>query len=191
MHELDTDNPKSKDFMWELTDARLLFNIKRSYHLHGALYLWRDAWSATEGKRIGLQKEITQTLGGYGENDSRRPLFVSEGDSDSKRKAILNSRYLTFCLDAFREDSTDTIVFGHSLSDQDNHVVDALRWGEKKKIAISIFPGKSPAEIQEDILRFEKQLSGHYLYFFNSTTHPLGNKEPHIASNPVSAEGTE
>jgi len=198
MHDFDSANPKSKDFIWKWSESGLLFDINDTkpwetnavliHHLHGALYLWRDAWSAREGKIVGVQGEITQIIEGPEVSETRRPLFVSEGDTKSKVKAILNSRYLTFCLEAFREDVADTVVFGHSLSATDTHIVEALNSGTRRKIALSLFPGEGQEKIEENISRLEKLLPNHELFFFDSTTHPLGCKELQIKPRPDSVE---
>ena len=66
-------------------------------------------------------------------------------------------------------------IFGHSLGEQDQHLIDALRQAPLKTLCISIYPRS------EAFIRFQKN---HYtalfaekkltLRFFNSKTHPLG-----------------
>jgi hypothetical protein len=66
-------------------------------------------------------------------------------------------------------------IFGHSLGEQDQHLIDALRQAPLKTLCIAIYPRS------EAFIRFQKN---HYtalfadkklaLRFFNSKTHPLG-----------------
>ena len=66
-------------------------------------------------------------------------------------------------------------IFGHSLGEQDQHLIDALRQAPLKTVCISIYPRS------EAFIRFQKN---HYtalfadknltLRFYNAKTHPLG-----------------
>ena len=67
-------------------------------------------------------------------------------------------------------------IFGHSLGEQDQHLIDALRQAPLKTLCVSIYPRS------EAFIRFQKN---HYtalfadkkleLRFFDSKTHPLGD----------------
>ena len=65
-------------------------------------------------------------------------MFISEGKSLTKLKAIKSNTYLSFCLKKLEENSDKSlIIFGQSLSEQDEHIVKVI---DKKyeNIAISI-----------------------------------------------------
>jgi len=104
------------------------------------------------------------------------PLFVSEGSSDDKRKSIRYSDYLSFCHEQLMAHKDALCLFGHSLSEQDQHLINALRQAPLKTLCISIYPRS------EAFIRFQKN---HYaalfadkkltLRFYNSKTHPLGS----------------
>ncbi|WP_162458475.1 DUF4917 family protein [Pseudactinotalea terrae] len=105
---------------------------------------------------------------------SGRPLFVSEGTSRAKLSTIRGSQYLSWCLDRLRTSTGDTVVFGHSLAPQDQHVMEALVAGGKREIAISVWPDDDPRAIIEQKAHLRRALEPHTVHFFDSTTHPLG-----------------
>ena len=104
------------------------------------------------------------------------PLFVSESSSDDKRKSIRQCDYLSFCHEQLMGHKDALCLFGHSLGEQDQHLIDALRQAPLKTLCISIYPRS------EAFIRFQKN---HYtalfadkkltLRFYNAKTHPLGN----------------
>ena len=66
------------------------------------------------------------------------PLFVSEGDAESKKNSISRSSYLSFAFSQFQQESQALVIFGNSLGDSDKHFVDAIvAWGDRP-IAISM-----------------------------------------------------
>lgn len=99
---------------------------------------------------------------------------MSEGTSAAKRRTISQSPYLSFCLQRLRDDSAPTVVFGHSLSGQDQHIVEALVYGPRHQIAVSVYPGADPLDLNHERARIRKVLRQHEVLFFDSTTHPLG-----------------
>ena len=169
------------DFMWNSGWTFAPSNVEvRSgratpiYYLHGAVHLWQDEaglngkWtSADSGNLLDLASK-------YPADSGRRPLFVSEGTSKAKVRSIQRSAYLAFCRDTLTENESNTLVFGHSLSDTDRHVIDALDAGRPRTIAVSLFPSGDPKEVIETKARILRSLDRHKVFFFDSTTHPLG-----------------
>ena len=107
-------------------------------------------------------------------NEDWLPLFVTEGDSDSKRRAIARSEYLSFAYRSLVDHEGPLVVLGHSLSDQDAHLVDALN-KTKRELAIGILV-QSDGHIASEKARFTGQLPWHRLSFFDASTHPLGRE---------------
>jgi hypothetical protein len=150
------------------------------YYLHGAVHLWQDddnengKWTNADGGNL------LSLASNYTARSSRRPLFVSEGTSSAKARSIQRSPYLSFCLESLADDEDDTVIFGHSLSAQDKHILDAINTGPKRKIAVSVHPSGDPQKIIEEKLRIQQALDRHKIYFYDSTTHPLGDPALHI-----------
>ena len=169
------------DFMWNAGATFDPRNVEvRSrhataiYYLHGAVHLWQDEagnngkWTSAEGGNLLNLAEKYQPTSG------RRPLFISEGTSTAKTRSIQRSAYLAFCRDALTDDTSNTVVFGHSLSEPDHHIIEALDEGRSRTIAVSLYPSDDPNQIIEDKARIVRALGRHTVHFFDSTTHPLG-----------------
>ncbi len=85
------------------------------------------------------------------------PLFVSEGTSTQKERAVRRSSYLTTVYDrVIKEDIGETLViYGWSASEQDKHIINALLSNKTlKKIAISI--NTQRGDVYEKCNRFHK-----------------------------------
>ena len=82
------------------------------------------------------------------------------------------------------------MVFGSTLSSEfDRHILDAIKQWQRydrfrlgdeatpREIAISIHPSVGSAEIIAEKNRLLEQLRGYEVFFFDSTTHPLGDTQ--------------
>lgn len=106
------------------------------------------------------------------------PLFISEGASDSKLSRIKRNDYLRFSFEKLQSLDGNLVVIGHSLhKDYDQHLVDALRDGGLNSIAIGVWPQQEPEQILLFKSRILAEIKGKKVYFFDSTTHPLGKPE--------------
>ena len=148
----------------------------RVLYVHGGLHLVKNQ----DDKARKIINTAPTLLSNFAINHSISalddvPLFVSEGSSEDKRKSIRHSDYLSFCHAQLMGHKDALCIFGHSLGEQDQHLIDALRQAPLKTLCISIYPRN------EAFIRFQKN---HYsrlfaeqklaLRFFNSKTHPLG-----------------
>lgn len=100
-------------------------SAKHLYYLHGALHLYADegevkkrVWNTTGVPLIDQVREALES--------KRYPLVVSEGDRIQKMEHIEASSYLSYCWRKFENFHGALVVFGHSLSAQDQHVLDAI-----------------------------------------------------------------
>jgi hypothetical protein len=127
-------------------------------YLHGALHLFdqqteiiKYTWSKTA---TPIVEQIRQAM-----DEGKFPLFVSEGTSESKRRRILHNAYLHKALRAFESCCISTknaiVVFGHSLADNDEHVLNCIATGGASHLLIGIFGDPSGPESQATILRAE------------------------------------
>ncbi len=150
----------------------------RVLYLHGALHLERDAWGTTKKRHYVPDRPLlssfqSQPLGLEG----WVPQFVSEGTSQEKQQAISRSAYLTFAHEALQMHDGPMVVFGHSLSDEDSHLVHALNLQPGRTLAISIYPsGDDPDEyVRSEKARIGGLFPAHELQFYDARTHPLGS----------------
>lgn len=171
------------DFFWssgmtfDQFNTEIWGNKTSIIYLHGALFLHQDSSAI---RKIRSTSNLLQAI-----EDSllqnRIPVFVSEGSSNEKYKAISRNPYLTFAFRKFQRIQTGLTIFGHSLSQHDQHIVDKLNNNKKiQKIAYAVHTGdgKSTEDIQEDIDTTKHKLRqftrrGGTLQFFDSSTSPL------------------
>jgi hypothetical protein len=145
------------------------------YFLHGALHLVVGGSGVTCKLRRNAIQSVLDQFGEPIEGDPRaRPLLVSEGTARDKLRAIEGNAYLAKALQTLRELDLPVVVFGSSLSPQDDHLLDALNEHPERPIAIALLPGgrREVAARQADVYA---RLETHELQFFDSTSHPLGD----------------
>ncbi len=95
------------------------------YYLHGALHLYvaegevrKMVWSNTG---IPLVDQVMRSL-----EEQRYPLVVSEGRSIDKSERIEASSYLSHCKRKFEGIVGSLFIYGSSLSEQDDHILDGI-----------------------------------------------------------------
>ena len=173
-----------KDYFWNRTfdasDSKVWGSPTKILYLHGALHLYRTA----AGRTI---KEVGDVSGGllarFAANKNRIPLFISEGSSRHKMQAIARSDYLAFGLKTLSEFDGSLVVFGHSLSTRDKHVVAAINKWQSLNLAYSIYSRK-PSEIIREKARIVELFPNASINFFDARTHPLGRLSLRIPSIP-------
>jgi len=161
--EFDLSNTE----IWDRDRTRIL-------HLHGALHLYRIG-SRTVKRRRDYSRNLLELFGDpYGEGAI--PLFVSEGSSEEKLATITTSDYLGFAFNSFATHEGPLVVFGHSLSDYDDHILKAMSRWEGRGLAVGLLPDTEERIILQKARLMEK-LSNALLTFYDATTHPLGGEE--------------
>jgi hypothetical protein len=164
-----------RDFFWGSGDS---FNpddvdvptgVTRVLYLHGALHLYRFG----EGGTAKLTARSRNLLSRIEAATSAVPLFVSEGRSQDKRVAIARSDYLSFAANEFEADDNPLVVFGHTLGEQDDHLLPAIDQ-PSRRVAVSVMPGNETSVIRRKA-ELKERLPHARLSFFDATTHPLGD----------------
>jgi hypothetical protein len=116
-------------------------------YLHGALHLFdagseltKYTWSKTDRPIVD---QIRAAL-----DEEKYPLFVAEASSDVKRARILHSGYLHKALRSFEsccKGNNAIVIYGHSLADNDDHILRCIAKGTCPVIAVSVFGDSSSA----------------------------------------------
>lgn len=145
-----------------------------TYYLHGAFHLVVEGSGVTRK----LTRHSGQLLDQFGEPDENdrgapRPLLVTEGSSAGKLEAIEENSYLRHAYRTLKEDKGSLVIFGHSLREQDHHLVDAINANPHRRVAISMH-WKSESELREMRYKVLSKLCVDEVYFFDAATHPLG-----------------
>jgi Domain of unknown function (DUF4917) len=118
-------------------------------YLHGALHLFdagseitKYTWSKTDKPIV---EQIRAAL-----DEEKYPLFVSEGTSASKKARILHSGYLHKAHRSFESccgsSGNAIFVYGHSLADNDDHVLRCVAKGNAACMAVSIYGDPASSE---------------------------------------------
>ena len=144
------------------------------YFLHGALHLVVGGSGVTWKLRSRAIQTLLDQFGEPIADDAQaRPLLVTEGTAADKLRAIEGDEYLAHALHELRSLELPIVVFGSSLSSQDDHLLDALNEHPGRAIAVSLLPGprRDVAARQADLYA---RLQADELRFYDATSHPLG-----------------
>jgi len=140
------DDPEAAYVTWQETHSPSV------YYLHGALHLFdaghelqKYTWSRTE---LAIVDQIRAAL-----DDNRYPLFVSEGNSTAKLTKIMHSAYLHKALRSFESITGNLFIFGHSLAENDNHILNLIEHGKVSQLFVSIYGDPTTPENQAIIHR--------------------------------------
>ena len=126
------------------------------HYLHGALHLFdsgvelkKYTWRRTN---IALIEQIRSAL-----NDDFFPLFVAEGTSTAKLDKINHSAYLHKAYRSFSAIKTPLFVFGHSMADNDDHILRKIASGGIPQLFVSIY-GDPSTDANKKIISRAKAL---------------------------------
>ncbi len=145
----------------------------RLVYLHGALHLLVDG-SGVARKRRSCDATLLEQ---FGEPDDAgvltRPLLVAEGSAQEKSRIIHENAYLSFGLNQLRHSRDGLVIFGLGLRDEDAHLVSALN-ARCGPVAVGMRP-RTVSENRRGQARIRQLLDSDEVFFFDSTTHPLGD----------------
>lgn len=148
------------------------------YFLHGALHLMVGGTGVTwKLRRNALQTLLDQFGSPIPGDPQARPLLVTEGSAREKLRAIEGNDYLSHALRRLRDPDLELplVVLGSRLGPEDQHLIDALNENSGRPVAVSIYPGTT-REVRRQQAEIYGRLEADDLLFFDSTTHPLGNR---------------
>lgn len=146
----DEDDPDADYVVWQGETGAHRADV---FYLHGALHLFdagselqKFTWVRTDRPLIEQAREAINT--------NRFPLFVAEGSSQKKKSKIRHNAYLYQGLKQLTANAaTRTHCFflhGHSLAENDGHILSRLGRGRFKKLFVSLYG--SPTEGQTSMI---------------------------------------
>ena len=176
----------STDSSFDPEHADVWVNATPVYFLHGALHLVVEGSGRTRKLRRTALNTLLDQFGRPIDGDPEaRPLLVTEGSARDKLRAIEDNDYLSHTLRRLSECDLPFVVFGSSLGEQDQHLVDAINETPDRPVAVSIRPGRSTAETRRKQAHVRERLDAEPLLYFDSRTHPLGREDlPKAMSTP-------
>ena len=141
--------------VWDINDP----GQQNVFYLHGALHVFdagpevqKYTWSNTG---MALIDQIREAL-----EASRYPIFVSEGTSESKLERIMHSSYLIRGYRSMSQIGGSLFIYGHSLQENDEHVLKCIRDSKVLKVFVSIFGDPDSAENRLIMSRAQSLSSG-------------------------------
>jgi hypothetical protein len=166
----------SDHFYQKVSDKFIVFSkpdIQHTHHvyyLHGSLILFDEIWETykiCKYRSTDLIELISEQI-----LDNSSLLFVSEGNSNNKLKKIYSNDYLKFCFNELKNlDEEDIIIYGQSLKEQDNHLVELIDNKFKNVyISIKIFENSTYGTLRSEISKIQSRFRKSNLFFFNSET---------------------
>lgn len=126
------------------------------YYIHGAMHIFSDGSEVEKYTWINsgktLRQQIQESL-----NQSKYPVFITEGSKEQKQSRINNNAYLGRCFSSLKGITGNLFIFGHSLRDEDDHVFDFINSNSKvKNVFISIYGDVNSADNQKIISKIER-----------------------------------
>jgi hypothetical protein len=145
----DEDEPEADFVVWrgEAGARSTCF-----HYLHGALHLFDAGKTLQKYTWVRKQERIIDQVRSAMQDD-KFPLFVAEGTSDQKRTKIAHSSYLYQVGKVLTANAnTGTHCFflhGHSLAENDEHILKRLARGRFKKLYIGLHGDPNSASNEE------------------------------------------
>jgi hypothetical protein len=154
----DEDDPDADYVVWQ---GEMRAHSAKIHFLHGALHLFdagseiqKFTWVRTNERLIDQARAAI--------NANKYPMFVSEGSSQQKKAKIRHNAYLYQGykqLTANADQGRHCFFFhGHSLAENDDHVLRRLGTGRFKKLYISMF-GEPDSPANKLIVEKAKQIT--------------------------------
>lgn len=122
-------------------------------YLHGALHLFdagseirKYTWSKTD---VPIVDQIREAL-----NYNAFPIFVAEGNSETKLNRIMHSAYLHKATRSFEgccKGKNAIFIYGHSLAENDDHILKYVASGTASDLFVSLF-GDPTSAINQTII---------------------------------------
>jgi hypothetical protein len=114
--------------------------------LHGALHLYvqsgevrKQSWNKSGHPILQLVTE--------GISREQYPLFIAEGDGEKKKDQIVRNAYLSYAWSKFKKIASPLIIYGHSLSQADSHLSEAIASNlDLSRVFIGVYGDLTTAE---------------------------------------------
>ena len=154
----DEDDPDADYVVWQGETAAHSAHV---HFLHGGLHLF-DSGSELQKytwvrKGVPLVEQARAAI-----NANKFPLFVAEGTSTQKKNKIRHNAYLYQSFKVLTANAQTVehcfFIFGHSLAENDDHILRRLGRGRFKKLYVGIF-GDPNSDTNREIIRRAEALA--------------------------------
>lgn len=145
------------------------------FYPHGNLILANSNFDDEVKLHVDDSSDLLNSILQKWETGEAIPLFVSEGESARKQKAIESSSYLhRVYREVIPKIGQSLVIYGWSASKQDNHILNQLAYACIKRVAVSVYRNDKDfiARVEpllygigvEDVLFFDSESSGCWIY---------------------------
>ncbi len=143
------------------------------FYPHGSIFLATDIYGDETKLSRSLKDCLLETILSKWKEKDYIPLFVSEGTTTEKFRAITRSSYLNSVYDSvLAEIEGSLVIYGWSASEQDEHIFNAIDHEGITDIAVSVHTEnpswESYCDMIEDRIARTHHLRESNLYFFDS-----------------------
>jgi len=137
------------------------------FYPHGNLILGRDINGVEYKIHAKDISNLIETIIQKWTEEELAPVFVSEGTSEQKKVTIDRSRYLsTVFNDVISRIGEKVVIYGWAMTEQDNHLIEAIKSSSARRFAISVH--LPSGRYEEKCVRIRRILNGFNVVFFNT-----------------------
>ncbi|EJB8445181.1 DUF4917 family protein [Vibrio parahaemolyticus] len=112
------------------------------FYPHGSLVLARNVLEEEVKLEAGAGQDLLRSILRQWETGNYIPLFVSEGTSTQKVKAIHNSHYLnTVYREVLPRVGQSLVIYGWGFGEHDVHILNRIAEANVSRVAVSVFGG--------------------------------------------------
>ncbi|MBD8847071.1 DUF4917 family protein [Priestia megaterium] len=144
---------------------KVTLNATKLYFLHGGLHLFMDKNGDVRKVVRNDKSELLLDAIETSINEGNLPLYVAEGNSEDKYKAIQNNTYLEYCYNSLSNLDGYLTIFGQDLGKSDNHLINGINQSKVEKVAFGIYDISKSGDIKE---RIKQAIPNKEIVFFNS-----------------------
>lgn len=150
-------------------------NVTLVFYPHGNLILSTKTSNGEETKITDSDGRLLSTILDKWQTFENTPLFVSEGDNEKKSAAINRSSYLNSIYNRVLKDlKKPIVVYGWSISGQDEHLLKAIAKSNPESVAVSIYNTDDIGKVK---LSIKKVLGDIDIDFFDSNSPNCWNND--------------
>lgn len=152
------DDPDTDYVVWQGETGAHSASV---HFLHGALHLFDAGYELQKYTWIRKQQRLVDQARAA-INDNKFPLFVSEGTSRQKFSKVRHNAYLYQGLKVLTSNASQGrhcfFVYGHSLADNDDHILRRLGRGTFPKLYVSLY-GEPGTDANKSIISKANRLA--------------------------------
>jgi hypothetical protein len=146
------------------------YGERRTFYLHGALHLFEENGTMMKCVSSADEPRILYQVAEAIRRDCY-PVYVCEGRTEEKLGVIRRFEYLSYAFSELGRIEGDLFIFGHSLRDEDKHILDQIKDSGVKRLFVSVRPGEginSTAELQGRAVALAAKMDGAEVHFFDA-----------------------